>query len=680
MVDSSDAGPDVIRVRLRLRRWRLWWRFQLRALRHRRPLRRLRLLREPGESVALAALQLRTGRLLGHGYLRALRVGEELRIGRARLPDRVEPARATTGLVKEQLPLLGALVALIALGIGIDEAARRLGAPFTEALGIHHWLTTTFSLPDAGTVTILLAAVAGGTATILGLVLSISLIAWQATADRYRSTSIVAFLLRERIGASVVRLLALAFAYSLWVIALYQFLPYRPYVSAALALALGTVAVVSLISYRRAGLVGYLPESIANSLSGDMRAALARARRPGSGRSVQDHSRRVVLGDLQIYSDLFGRLAREGDPTDIAASLGQLAAFVLHYSYVKHELDPDSLFFERHEQRLPPSSADIEEHLASEGAMNPTMQIPEHHYLERRLAEALRDLTDGPMAEHPLVSKGLFGLWALPLQISWYQEDHEAVEIFLGELKDLAGHPAMRASPETAEPIMTVPWLLVEAAGNGLSTTAQQILATKPWNGERRLRRLPWAAQEDARLLARMITAEHEVAGRTVTPEPVILTEIEQRRRPRLKEQQKLMCKHALEYCHTQLTMLKPGEAGASIVVRMTIRTILRITHHGLPLPDIQPLASPLLTAIEHLGATEAEDLRLDTARAARVLAASGEWQAAYQMLRITAVASLIARAREGQSNPMHAIEITFDLTYLRAYPDNQAGFGGVPS
>jgi uncharacterized membrane protein len=76
-------------------------------------------------------------------------------------------------------------------------------------------LRSTFTRPSAETLRIVLAAAAGGTATILGLVLSISLISWQATADRYRSTSIVAFLLRERLGSAVMRLLALGFAYSL---------------------------------------------------------------------------------------------------------------------------------------------------------------------------------------------------------------------------------------------------------------------------------------------------------------------------------------------------------------------------------------------------------------------------------------------------------------------------------
>jgi hypothetical protein len=449
------------------------------------------------------------------------------------------------------------------------------------------------------------------------------------------------------------------------VIALYQVLPYRPYVSAAIALALGTVAVVSLISYRRAGLVGYLPEGIASSLSGDMRAALVRARRPHSGRSVQDHARRVIEGDLRIYRDLFGRLVAERAGAEIASSLEPLALFAAHYASVKHELERDSLFFERREERLPPSSAEIEEHLASEGGMNPTMQIPQHYYLERRLAETLREVAAGPMADDPQVAKELFALWAAPLQISWYREDPDALQIALTESERLASRPSVRSSEEIAEATLTIPWLLVEVAGNGLATSAAQIVATRPWDGDRRLRRLPWAAQEDARALGRMIRAEHRIAGGTVTPEQVILAELEDRRRPRLREQQALLCRQATDYCENQVATVKRGDPGGPVIVRMTIRTLLRMTHHGLPLPDIRTLAPQLLSAIAQVEPADRADLEGDTARAARVFAAAGEWDAAYWMLRITAAANLTDRrlARD----PMEMLGMAFDLVYLAA-------------
>jgi hypothetical protein len=340
--DQSRAETDSRRrsARLALRRWRLWWRFQLRVLPRRGPLRRARLLRSPDESAPLRRQQLAAGRLLGRLYLGLVSGRERARIERSRAPDRVRPLVATLELLRRQLPLLFGLMALIVVGFGLDLLARGVGPGVAHALGVDGWLQRTFTRPSAETLRLVLAAAAGGTATILGLVLSISLIAWQATADRYRSTSIVAFLLRERLGSAVVRLLALAFAYSLWVLALFEISGHRPYASTALAVGLSTAAVLSLISYRESALLGYLPVSIAQSLKAEMIAELDRARRRGAGRSVQNRTRIILAADLQIFKDLLGRLLAEGDPVDLAACLGSLGGALSYYTIVKPSLEP----------------------------------------------------------------------------------------------------------------------------------------------------------------------------------------------------------------------------------------------------------------------------------------------------------------------------------------------------
>ncbi len=266
-------------------------------------------------------MALRLGRLFGRTYLFFVKLRERMRIARARVPDRVEPARTTGVLLKLQRPLLVGLFLLIVVGFGLDALVRSVGPDVARAVGVEHWLRETFSRPGAETLRNLLAAAAGGTATILGLVVSISLIAWQTTADRYRSSSIVGFLLRERMGAAVVRLLALGLAYSLWVLALMEIFGHRPYVSAALALTLSTAAVLSLISYRQAGLLGYLPQNIARSLRQEIARELIRAQRKGAGSSVEDYSRRVIASDLQIFNDLITRLKQDGESADIAACL-----------------------------------------------------------------------------------------------------------------------------------------------------------------------------------------------------------------------------------------------------------------------------------------------------------------------------------------------------------------------
>jgi hypothetical protein len=82
-------------------------------------------------------------------------------------------------------PPLFALLALIVIEALLDLLVRSVGVDLAHWLGIKGWLQENLSKPSVATLTNLLTAAAAGTATILGLVISISLIAWQA--ERLRS-------------------------------------------------------------------------------------------------------------------------------------------------------------------------------------------------------------------------------------------------------------------------------------------------------------------------------------------------------------------------------------------------------------------------------------------------------------------------------------------------------------
>jgi hypothetical protein len=375
-------------VRVAARRWRLWWRFQARAAAWR--IRRRFPSRGFGD-VPQNKLVMWAGRVAGRVYLFAMKMRERGRISRARLPDRIEPARTTAALVGMQRTLFLGLAVLIAAGLLLDEAFRHAWGPVAGRLGFDHWVRSHFSKPSTETSRNLLGGAAAGTATILGLVLSISLIVWQATADRYRSSTIVAFLLRERLGTAVVRLLALAFAYSLWVLALLELFGFRPYwlgdASALVALVLSTAAVLSLISYRHLALLGYLPRSIARSLRQEIAQEMRRAQRRNAGRSVENYSRRLDEADLQIFRDLLVRLRADDELLDLAACLDELRSVLALYAHRKHRFRPDTLFFAHEKARLGPSAYAIEEAMGSQGLMTPTSDVPDHLWFEKRLLD-----------------------------------------------------------------------------------------------------------------------------------------------------------------------------------------------------------------------------------------------------------------------------------------------------
>ena len=674
--DYVHAVTERPLVRVAVRRWRLWWRFQVRAAAWR--IRRLFPRGAAGDfgGVPQSGLGLRVGRVAGRVYLFVMKIRERGRISRARLPDRVEPVRTTAALVGMQRTLFLGLAVLIAAGLLLDEALRHAWGPVAGHLGFDPWVRSHFSKPSTETLRNLLGAAAAGTATILGLVLSISLIVWQATADRYRSSTIVAFLLRERLGAAVVRLLALGFAYSLWVLALLEVFNFRPYASAVLALVLSTAAVLSLISYRRLALLGYLPGNIARSLRREIAQEMRRAQRRGAGRSVENYSRQVVEADLQIFRDLLVRLRDDDEILDLVACLDELGKILARYTYVKHRFPPDSLFFAHEKARLGPSAYAIEEAVGSQGLMTPTSDVPDYLWFEKRLLDVAELLAVSKFLREPEIASALIRLWGEAFQRAWYGEDSNAVDLILARVDAVALLPELRANPVTAETLLNIPWAIVEMAGRGFTVTPEKIVATHPWQNERDLSDLPWQAQQDARRLAQQIRTELAVADVVVTPEREMIRELSQVRRPRLVELQARLVERAVEFARAQLK-LAAGEKASSapIVALMTIRTLLRVVHNELELPDLGGLARELVTALDGATKEEADDLRTETGRAARRLAQDQRWSAAYELLAAYEAITLVLRTRT--NDPATQVGLFYDGLFTAAIVYGWAEFYG---
>jgi len=278
------------------------------------------------------------------------------------------------------------LVALIVVGLTCDVLAHQYAHDVEEALGIRQWRLRHLALPTIDTLRVLLAATAGATGTILGIVLSISLIVFQMTAERYGSARIVTFLLRERIGSAVVRLLALGFAYSLCVLIFLEVLHSAepPYVSAAIALLVSIAGVLALITYRTEALLGYLPTSIAGSLTREMLYEISRAARRGSGHTVQRHAREVVDEDMRTQGDLLRHLVSlPQDALGVASVVRAANQLLGGYLLTKRHLGSKSEWWEPEVVRTDSPLTRMTEQLATQGLMDPTSQQPNRQWLAR---------------------------------------------------------------------------------------------------------------------------------------------------------------------------------------------------------------------------------------------------------------------------------------------------------
>lgn len=616
----------------------------------------------PESPVALAV-----GRWCGRRYRRGVWLRERWRIRRAGVPERVEPARNLFALTTQPRTLLLALLALIAAGLVFDEAVRLVWGHFAGHGGIDGWLRRHLSKPSVETLRTLLAAAAAGTATILGLIVSISLITWQTTADRYRSSSIVSFLLRERLSAAVVRLLALSFAYSLWVLALLEVFSFHPYGSAALALVLSTLAVLSLIGYRQLGLLGYLPARIATSLRDEITGELKRAQSFRASPAVADYSRRVVEADLQIFRDLLTRLREDDEALDVAACLHELGVALASFLASKQRFEPDSFFFVRRRERLGPAGYALDESILAQGLTErPTTAVPDHLWLERRLLDVVDLATASTLLARREVTSALIFVWATAVQYAWHQEDGAAVEAILGRLEAAASRPEFRADPETARALVSVAWILVELATNGFSVTSQTIVEQQPWRTKANLSSLPWKAQDDARALAKQIRTELFVTGSVVSPRFAMLAELDRRRRPRLEQLRSELATRAFALCQTQLkAAIDEDSPGTLVIAETATQTLLRAGAGELPLPDLTALADELKRFLPKATDEQLADLQDATGRAARVLAEKERWQASYATLGVSQLAGLHRVARA--SDPQASLAPFFDNLFTAA-------------
>ncbi len=592
------------------------------------------------------------GRRAGRSYLWLMTQRERGRIRRAHLPDRLVPARATFTLVRLQRGLFAVLILLILAGFGVDALLRHEWGHAADALGIKSWLQRHVTLPSSGTLRSLLAASAAGTATVLGLVLSISLIVWQATADRYRSSTIVAFLLRERLGRAFVRLLALAFAYSLWVLALLELTKTPPYASAAIALLLTTGAVLSLISYREIGLLGYLPERIGQRLGEEIVREIFRAQREHAGPSVENHSRLIVEADLQIFEDLLKRLRNDGEVLDIAACLSHLERILSTYLQVKQRASPQSRFFATRKERLGPYAYAIEESVGAAGLLPPTTNVSDRLWLERRVLEVTRTVETKTLIASEGVALALIGLWARGIQHAWFREDPDALELLVARAETATGDPGFRATESVAEELAAIPWLMVEAAGRGVLVDAAAIVELEPWTNEEKIRTLPWSAQQDARDLAQRIRLEDSVTGGVVTPVREMIRELSAERESRTADAQRSLAGRAIALARSQLqAAISETAPTAPVLAQRTLGVLLRVIHHDLELPELGGLTEQIYAAAGLADEAQIRDMHETAGRAARVLAQREQWTAAYEVLWASEAITFLARSRAVDPN-----------------------------
>ncbi len=585
--------------------------------------------------------QVALGRALGRGYLWFDRLREHFRIERSRLRDRFGGPRLAMALVRQQGRLLASVLTLIIAGFTADVVVTRYGHHLAALPG-GHFLARRLNGPSPATVDSALTATATATGAVLGLVLTISLITFQTTATRYRSDRIVAFLVRERVGSVVVRLLAAGFLFSLWLLYLRDVVTgYPPYVSTVLAVAVATAGIGSLIGYRLHALLGLAPENVFLALEREVRRELSRLTRKRPGRSVEAHSRRTAESDLEIAKDMLRTLAAASDWRGSAAGVAMLGRVLDDYIRFKRTLPERSQWFRPMPVRLGSDAYAITLNFARLGRLPVTDVQPERDWFEREIYEAV-DLVPAAGLEEATLRNAVFILHGHVLQLAWAAQEWPVLDHAFASAEALATAPEVVGAASAG--FLELPWVAVHDVARGLSSSPEQIVANRPWRMDAP-RRLPRSAREIADELGRKIRKEIALTGAVVTPEAAMIAELTPPWEQLAHEKQThyLARSVTLATAHLHAVVEAQSATQAATAAETTLRILVLAYAEGArPLVDMTALQLDVAAAYQLAAASERLQLREEGVWVAlRTFAERGEVKLAVDLLKVACAIDL---------------------------------------
>jgi hypothetical protein len=537
-------------------------------------------------------------------------------------------------------------------------------------------------LPSAATLHDVLVAIAGATGTILGLVLSISLIVFQTTAERYERPRIVAFLLRERVGAAVVWLLAVSFLSAVAFLVVGSLLAdVRPLASTFIAGTLGAGGVVALVTYRTHALTGYLPDRLFHSLTLEMRHQLFRAQRRRAGRSVEAHAQRVVGDDLETLEDMIERVVAEKDYEMLAAGLRSIGTWLATYLQVKRRFTDRSPWFPRRPVRLSGSaSRPIADRLTAQGLLPATDPQPHRDWIEDKTLESLRRATIALPNDASDAWQGVLTFFSEMWQWAWQTQEITVADGVMAEVEQLAREPRLLQDQGVVEQLTTFAWVVVEVAGRGFPVTAANIVDSRPWERADFATRLPRLAAEQAKDLSDRILLEQALTREVVTPREWMVEDVGLRWQPLEEEHRHDSIARAYGIAFEALNVACVENAPtAPLAAEMLLRIATRALEHGQPVAFQPSLVALLERGFGLAGSDEYQNLRGTLFTATRRLAESGRW-ADNRLLLAVIVTTVLPRDRAiAGANQTRAMVGWFDVLFMIAHSYAWAEFKGDP-
>lgn len=428
-------------------------------------------------------------------------------------------------LVSHRIRFLFLLILLVGISWAIDS---QITNNYSSLLARY--------FPTTQTMETILAAIIGGTAAILAILVSISLVVLQMASGQYRNR-MVRFLIDEKVGNYVLDLLAVDLLFSLWVLFSLKTNILVPFFGICISCLLATVSVSSLMTYKRHALFIVQPKEALQTMFSEYNRLLMKIANPNKrmGRSIENyiHERAArIIGDI---SELATTLVKDRkDDSEGANAILGMCHIVEQYCRQKRYIPSDSLWFPMHEIRLTPQDGyeyhEMKRMYDRYGLGEPHKSQHDHHWLEQRVFAYLTELRESMnQSDYPSSNLAYATGIGVILEACFKEQEFDILDRALSELEHMGNYLNEANMSSWGSELMNVLIKFVYSILEGMDISrVQEALDRISWESKKEIYalHLPRFFQEHLLTYQEKLETELLVEGSVVTPNEYIHRDI----------------------------------------------------------------------------------------------------------------------------------------------------------
>lgn len=451
---------------------------------------------------------------------------EHLKIYKYKFGEEISHQRIFWELIRNRWRSLFTLFTLVTICFLLDILFSRSLVPFVARQPWYDSLSNYIQFPSTQIIINLLNAIIQGVATVIGLLLSISLVVLELAANRYPHR-MVRFLIEEKVGTYIVDILVTTLLFSLWTLFLLQRGTIIPYVSILVCVLLTSLSIVFLFVYRKHSLYFFQPRQGFLMVSNDARKKIYVIFERGTklGRSVTAYLRNIVQERIILMQDFLNVLLDKKNPDpETAYGLVALSSILSLYIEGKRFISAQSEWFPQrgvpvYEKDYAFGLTQIHEELAL-GAR--TKQEPDIDWLDRQVLNVIDDV------QRKAIGKGerkcLYALVITYKELIEKCFEHQEFSILdrvIKRVSDLGIEIVVKDYPEITNEFYNLIMLIVERSIRGSDLQFMHNVLTKiSWlsDNEVLLLKLPKMFHEEILSYRKKLETELVIEGRILTP------------------------------------------------------------------------------------------------------------------------------------------------------------------